>query len=130
MAQGWVSRTLGFGNPQGLAAWAVAGTAAYFLWVRPQQQEAERLKVRELMQEQQDRARGKPQFEWRAMAFCRASSIPPVAAGPASSFRIPIPAKGTGPARPGTGPSEPRLPRLCRPGQRRQSGSPVGLWPY
>jgi len=55
-----VASLLGMGTAQNIAAWAVAGGAAYYLWVRPQQQAEEAAKARQQLQDQADRAKGKP----------------------------------------------------------------------
>uniref|UniRef100_A0A061SEV4 Uncharacterized protein n=1 Tax=Tetraselmis sp. GSL018 TaxID=582737 RepID=A0A061SEV4_9CHLO len=57
---GKILRGVGADNPQSIAAWGVAGALAYFLWVRPGQQEKEREQLREQLQRQQEQSRGKP----------------------------------------------------------------------
>ena len=41
----WLQESLGFSRARNLLAWGVAGGAAYYLWVRPAQQDAARRKV-------------------------------------------------------------------------------------
>ncbi len=41
----WLGESFGFRNSRNLAAWAVAGGIAYYLWILPSQRDAARRKV-------------------------------------------------------------------------------------